>query len=563
MKINLLKRLLVFGSCAFFTIVFLIVSSSLFLKTPSWNLPYFAYGILFIYGLILVHFVKLLNSAGIWMAHSLPSQIKYNKWPWIRTALTALTIALIAILASHLEWMPLIWSGIILPIIYSICLYFFLWGTIAPILSKTSSLQFSRTIAFFLLAPVLALIPLTGLVVSHSLVSSYFQSYPGKFNYSVDALTDLPEEKPVTAEPPKDPAYTQPDYKIADAVKGIRQAVLANQSCEDQKKEVQKLLENSTPEDQLYWAIKGVKCSDISSVVAIPKLVNIMNENPHPIIRSSAIIAIGKLNPVTVKNIAYLIIKKLSSTENMDVIQSAAMVLKKLGGNDESFAASRLVKIITPENAEKIGHLLMTYFDGSSKVANYVQENIFSTNQKTKHGAIDLICSLKAEDRPTGESAYKAIITDLSSKNRITKTTTAITCLGEPAYKLILSEIENPQIITRNTALEVFHMLPGQFQTTSFDTLKTCVEDMNALTRKLCARGIGQVGSKALPTILDLIKSDDPEKRETGQIALSFVKDESIMEQLKNLRDENSGWFANAQNLRTAESIQIAIARGY
>ncbi len=562
MKINLLKRLLIFGGITFGSIVLVILTSSMAIKSPVWNSHLFVPAMIIFYVGLLIYFVMLLKSAGIWIAYSLPSRIKYDKWPWIKTALLASTTAGLALAATQIPWMPIVWRGFAVPAIFSICLFYFLWGVLGPILSKSSTLNFSRVFAFLFISPILALIPLTSFFVSHSLVTSYFKSYPGKFNYIVEAIDGIPEELITEGTIEKGPEYLDDNYaNLTESLKVIRTAVLTNSLCLEKKKEVTKLLDKATSEDQLYWAIKGVRCAELPSVIAVPKLLALMYEHPKPLIRASAIMAIGRYSTNVVRNAAYLIIKRISSSEPPEVVEAAAMVLKKLGGNDEKLVASRLKNIMSPENSDKVGHLLITYFQGQEDVGEFVNRNLVSTNQKAKTSAIKLICELENTYRPTSNESIQSVIQELKNKSQLSSTMKALSCLGEPGFLAIKQQVEQPNIISRDIALSVFNEIPDKDPQSSLETLKTCVNEPEERARYLCSKGIGQVGAMALPMILDLIKAENSRIREVGQVALSFIKDQSVMAQLKTLRDENSGWLSTSKNLKVAESIQIAIAR--
>jgi HEAT repeat protein len=561
MKINLLKRLLIFSALTFLIITSLISGVSLFMGEPSWANPYFIPGLTIFYMGLLAYFLSLLKQAGIWIAHSLPSHIKFNSWPWLRTALAAFSVAILTFTASYFDWMPLVWRGLVVPLVSSICLFFFLWGILAPILSKTSRLQFSQLFAFLSVAPVLALIPLTGFFVSHSLVTGYFRSYPGQFNYTVDAIPNGIDEEERPVEKVTAPAYTTADYPLAESIQAIRTAVLTNTLCLDKKREVTRLLDNSTPEDHLFWAIKGVRCAELPSVIAIPRLVSIMSGAQAPMIRSSAILAIGRYSQNVIKNTAYLIIKRISSAESPEVIEAASLVLKKLGGADEKFVITRLRSILNPQNAPIVGNLLITYFQSSEEVAHFVVNNLQSSEEKARSSAIELICKLDSTFRPSTPESIQAVIKALEVKTRQASTMKAVACLGSPAFQAIERQVLEPTFLQRDVALSVYNSMSADSPDRKMDVLKSCVNDSNPKVRRLCAKGIGLVGATALPMILDLIKSSDNDLRETGQMALSQMKDQSVIEELKTLRDANSGWLSTASRLKTAESIQIAIAR--
>lgn len=564
MKFNLLKRLLIFSGFIFSIVVLATIGLSLALKTPIWNHSSFLLALAGSNLLLICYLILQLKQAGIWIAHSLPSQIRFNSWPWLKTSLAAAILSLVVWMAGQLDWMPLIWDAFVTPIVMSLALFFFLWGLLAPILSKSARLRFSRVMAFMGISPLLTLVPLTGFFVSYSLVSSYFKSYPGRYNYAVEAIELAMEEASDSVPESKEPSYTSNDYEAGEPIKSLKTAVLTNTLCLEKKREVTRLLEKTTPNDQLYWAIKGLRCAELPSVIAVPKLITLMNEHPDLTIRTSAILAIGRYSNNVINNVAYLVIKKISASEPPEVVESAALVLKKIGGNTEKLVAQKLKSILNPENSEKVGHLLITYFQGQDELGQFVAENIQSSHQKNKMSAVSLICKLDESHRPHSNEAIESVVKGLGNKETFAVSLKSLKCLGESANLAIRHQIEQPHLVSRDIALTVFNQLSLDNVNTpevALETLKSCVNDTDLKVRKLCAKGIGKIGASALPTILDLIKSESPHLKETGQLALSFMKDSSIMEQLKSLRDENSGWLATAQNLKTAESIQIAIAR--
>lgn len=560
MKINVLKRLLVFSAIVFFLLNILIIGASLVLRAPAWNLPFFTATLFGIYILLLAFAAYTLFNAGIWIAHSLPTAIKYNRWPWLKWAIAGLVIASLSLALGQMSWMPLIWHGFALPAMFSISLFMVLWGLIAPLLSWSSNIQFSRLTALLLIAPIMALLPLTSFFVSKSLVTSYFKSFPGTYRYVVDSIPDIVEDADPVENVEKSPAYMDANYEVVTSLKAIKQAVLTGNSCAEKKKEVYSLLEKTTPDEQLFWAIKGVRCANFNSAVSFPKLIKLMVEHPNPIIRASAIHAISRYANEPVKSVSYLIVKRIQEKESAEVIEAASMVLKRLGGNEERAAMNRLKSLLTSNQSLAIGKLLMTQFQAKAEVTDFVSANL-SGNSQNRHAAIDLICELPKEDISSLASKVDYVIKDLSNDNRKVQTMKAIGCLGDVAFQAIRAEVMQPKQLPRLVAIKAFSKIRSEFGNEYLETLRTCVGDSQVEVRRWCAKSIGQVGAKALPMILDLLKADTSSLRETGQIALAYLNDPTVISELESLRDKNSGWLATQQNLKIAESIQIALAK--
>jgi hypothetical protein len=146
-----------------------------------------------------------------------------------------------------MPWMPLAWHGFAVPVLFSVCLFLFVWGLIAPILSWTSNVQFSRLTAFVIIAPIMALPPLTAFYVSQSVVTSYFKSFPGTYKYVVDSIPEIEDDSETPAEAAKAPVFTDASYEVSENLKAIKQAVLTGNSCAEKKKEIYNLLEKKHP----------------------------------------------------------------------------------------------------------------------------------------------------------------------------------------------------------------------------------------------------------------------------------------------------------------------------
>jgi len=523
--------------------------------------------------------INSLGNVGIWMSEVLPESLRYGSWRWIFRTIKAVAIGGIFWFVGQLSWIPLIWQAAILPGVLSIVLFVSVWSLIGPILKFSSNMSWSRAFSIILSLPVLLAVPLTALFVGQTMVSAYRSSRPELFVES--ELRPLPPpplskkelamrermsttkagiaaaKQAVAAKALTGPVLPKLD-KRAQALKDIADST---GSCSDHDKEVQAALEPKGPEDLVFWGIKALKCTDIKSVVGLTKLSQIMVENPSTKVRAAAIMAMKKYGNENIKQISYLLVKRLTEREPSEVIEAAAAVLAPLGEDQQKWSTKRLKLLMdSPNTSLGAATSLIQNYSRTDLVADYVAENLAGPGDARKR-AVLMICLLPAEKRSVAEPFVPNVVATIASADQNDPGVQALSCLGRPGFLAIREELSHPHRLDRTKAAKVFAQLNVKQMPESIETANACSQDGNEEVRQWCSRTLGEMGAPALPMILDLLKSNDKGLKEAGQNALQYFDDASAKTELQKIRSDNSGWMANNKKLQIAKAVGLALAK--
>ncbi|MNT28322.1 hypothetical protein D3C72_1640010 [compost metagenome] len=85
------------------------------------------------------------------------------------------------------------------------------------------------------------------------------------------------------------------------------------------------------------------------------------------------------------------------------------------------------------------------------------------------------------------------------------------------------------------------------------------MHDSDEEVRNSCSQILGKVGAEAVPIIMELLTSTDPQSKASAANAFKYFKDPKAKEELLKVRSKNSGWMASQKNLEVARSIDKAL----
>lgn len=564
MKMNVLRNLVLPWFCFFILAILATVVTTLTLRIQAQEhplyLPVLAAGAI----VCLILNVRTLSKAGIWIAHALPSSLRFRKWPWVLNALYAGAVALVIFLLGQAPWMPLFWHAFVIPTVFTISLFVAIWSLMGPILTWASNLSFSRVSAFLMSLPVFVLVPLTAFFLGQTIVKAYLASRAEVFVMKVQT-----DATPATAstQPSSDmaatgqPAFMSEDSKLDDKAQVLRAAALSGKPCYELNKEIQAALVSKAPEEQVYWAVKAVKCSDLTSTVALPKLAKVMIDHASAHVRSAAIRAMSRFGTENVKKIDYLLIKRINEKETPEVIESAAWTLSRLGEEDKKFAINRLKALLDNTKINTTAaKVLVEDLKQDELVTTYVFDNLTGSNE-SRQRAVELVCLLPKTSLPALEPHIGQIVAAVKTGAQNDPAMKALDCLGTAGYHAIRKEVLNPQQLERPVAARAFAEMKVKDSSEALATVETCVRDENEQVRKWCSQSLGKIGAPALPKILDLLKSNELELKAAGKNALNYFDDPNAKSELEKIRAENSGWFASQKKLQIAEAINTALIK--
>lgn len=564
MKINVIRNLILPWIAFFAVSILTIVTLGSRFHLQASGHPYyflaFAVGAL----LCLISNIRTLSKAGIWIAHSLPSSLRYNSRPWLLRALQAAVVAGAIYLVGQMSWVPLFWHAFVIPIVFSIALFVGIWSLMGPILTWASKISFSRVTAFLVSLPVFALVPLTAGFLGHTIVQAYLES-----RAELVVMHNLSGESQTPSAKQANTAVTAAENNENDFTKDLnpqaqtfRDLAESGKPCLENTKDIQAALQVKGSPDTVYWAVRSVKCSEMKSVVALPRLADIMVSHSHPEVRAAAIRAMPRFGSENVKRIAYLILKRINEKESPVVLKAAASVLSKLGEDESKFASNRLKALLDSESQGPVAaQVLIDELKQEHIVAEFIAESLAS-DSSLRERAVAMICLLPPSQRTIAEPHIQNVVALIKTGEEKDPAMKALSCLGRPGLQAIRQEVVQPQVLEKPVAARALaEMNVKSAPEEALQTAEHCVRDQDEQVRKWCSQSLGKIGAPALPKILDLLKSKEANLKDAGRNALNFFDDPQAKSALEKVRADNSGWLANKRKLQIAEAVSTALIK--
>ncbi len=556
MKFNTLRHLVFPWFVLFCAIIGMIIADGAYLHlSPTYQDSYWIALGLSVFLCMSANFATL-TKAGIWLAHSLPSNLRHRPWFWLLRAGIAVVFAYSFFLMGKLSFIPLIWQGAVIPVVFTVCVFILVWNLMGPLLAYCSHVSFSRFSAFILSWPIFVIIPITALFVGNTVINAYRESRPD-FSYQGRAIENPPSK---TENATSEPANEDAKIPATDTTAlEMQTAAQSGESCNDLSKLVQNSMSPQSKTDVAYWAIQSLKCCDIKSVVAMPKLVDLMLKHPNTQVRAAAIRGMLKYSTSDIKRIGYLLIKRVSETEPLEVIEAASIVLVRLGEDEAAWVNRRLTSLLeVPRTSALASKLLVSKLKREDLVSTFVSENLDKTGSE-KARAISMICALPEKSRKIAEPYLDSIVASIDTGSETDNAVKALECMGSPGLESLRKELAHPQKLQKSVAARALAEGTWSEEATVLKAAENCVHDSTGEVRQWCSQALGKVGASAVPGILELLKSDDTELKEAGTQALHLFKDPEARNELLKVRAKNSGWMANQRNLEIARAIDRAL----
>ncbi|WII71471.1 HEAT repeat domain-containing protein [Bdellovibrio sp. 22V] len=498
---------------------------------------------------------RTLTKAGIWIAHSLPATLRTNPWWWFLQAGIAIGIAYTVYGVGKLDWAPVIWQAAVIPFFALLCLFFAIRGVMGPILVWCSRVAFSRVSAFVLSWPIFLIVPITAIFVGRTVATAYRESRPD-FVFSQDAAS---ENNEATATAKSERPNEESIPAVHPTALELQAAVQTGTSCNDKNKLIQRTLTAQGDADTVFWAIKAVGCAEIKSIVGLPKLADIMLKHPHAVVRAEAIQQMMKFGVSNVKQIGYLLVKRISAAEPLPVIEASSLVMLKLGEDEKAWVSKRLTTLLdTPKTSALASELLVSELQREDLVTKFVSENL-SANDEHRDLAVRMICSLPKKARELSEEQITNVLQAIKTGEAEDPAVKALSCLGSTGLIALQKEILTPQVTSKEVAARAFAETTWSDEKVALQTAAACVHDKTPSVRDWCSQALGKAGAPAIPDILKLLKSDDQEMKDAATRALSYLQDPEAKDALMKERAMNSGWMANKKNLELARAIDQAL----
>lgn len=550
MKIHTLRYLVLPWFIFFGATVFGIVSSSIEMQMLASSHKLF--GVFLGSGILLCLIANYftLSKAGIWLAYSLPSSLKYNSWPWLLRALKAGVTAGIFFLVGLLPWMPLIWQAFVIPFVFTITLFVGVWSLMGPVLSWSSKKLAGRALAFISSLPVFALIPLTAIFLGNNITRSYFASQP-------DVLFRKPtaEKVAIQNEAPELPAPTEKRALL------FKEYAEGTKPCPEGGKDIQAALSPSGSEETVFWAIKAMKCADMKNSAASWKLAKLITDHPSNKVKVLAIQVSPRLGHENLKSLGWILVKKINEKESFEVIEASASLLSKIGEDERKMAVNRLKSLLDNKQAHaSAAKVLVNTLKKSDVVEEYINKNLVGSAEGRQR-AVSMICQLPKNQRSINPANVEHVVAAIQSGSKEDPATQALECLGQSGFQAIRREVLEPKNLSAPVAARALAEMDIENSPEALETAEACVHSGNDEVRKWCGQSLGKVGASALPKIMDLLKSGDRGLKEAGRTALHNLDDPKAKSELEQIRAENTGWMANKSKLQIAEAVGTALVK--
>jgi HEAT repeat protein len=488
--------------------------------------------------------------------------LEKSPWGWVIRAVIVVLIAFGFYMAGQTPWAPVVWHAVVVPGVLTICLFVVVRSLMGPILVWCSRVAFTRFSAFILSIPIFALVPITAVFLGNMIFNAYQASRPDfvMVPQKVTVAGDAGTEAAVAGETPESKSEViAKDQQALD----FQSAVQSGKACPELSKQIQVALNPTGPEDVVYWAVRATKCTEMKSVVGLPKLAKIMTDHPNALVRAASLRAMMKFPREDVKRIGYLIVKRISEQEPLEVIEAASVVLPKLGEEEVKWTTKRLTSLLDSAKASGVASMvLVKNLKREDLVAEYVSTHLGEDSPANKR-AINMICSLPKESRKMAELHIESVVAAIKTGEANDPAIDALECLGHPGFSAIRQEVIVPKRLEKSIAARALAEMDVKAEDpdATLETAITCARDKDSEVRRWCSQTLGKIGAPALPQILELLRSGDKDLKEAGTNALNFFKDPIAKQELVKVRGENSGWMANQKKLQIANAVDRALTK--
>ena len=375
------------------------------------------------------------------------------------------------------------------------------------------------------------------------------------------AVKPVAQEKPVEQAADKDIPTQLRSSKPEVRAAAFRALAESGKPCSDYSREISAAIDPKGNKEVVLWAVKALECSDVKTVIGMQKLASIMMDHEDPLARAAAIRGFKKYGWDNVKQISYLIVKRLSAQEPPEVVEAASHMLAALGGDHPKFAVNRLKQLLDTDNLSgAAAKALMQDHGREDLVSEYVAANLPGAPQ-ARARAVSMICSLSKEKRAMADAHVSGVIATVKTGDAKDPAVQALKCMGKVGFDALKAELLEPKQLDRTVAARAFSELEVKEYPEAIDVANNCARDQSEEVRKSCSETLGEIGAPALPKILDLLNSGDGNLKESGRVALENFADANAKGELRKVMEANSGWMANPKKLKIAEAVGTALAK--
>jgi hypothetical protein len=283
--------------------------------------------------------------------------------------------------------------------------------------------------------------------------------------------------------------------------------------------------------------------------------------HPDPAVRAASVQAMKKYGHENLKQIAYLLIKRLNPEEDPQVVSAVASALAPLDADHARWTTNRLKLLLdTDKLSASSAQVLAKDLGRADIVSEYVASNL-SGPEAARNRAVRMICLLPKKDRAVAQPHLVSILASIKSADQKDPGLKALDCMGQPGFEALKAELTHPQKLDKPVAARAFAQLDVDEFPDAMETANSCARDKNEQVSKWCSQSLGRIGAPALPAILDMLKSGDSSIKEAGKNALRYFDDPRAKKDLEKVVRDNSGWMANNKNLQVAKAVANALVK--
>jgi hypothetical protein len=535
---------------------------------------------------------KTITKAGIWISHSIPKYLRPSSLKWVIHIGSTFGIAYLFFKIGQISWIPLYWQGFVLPLVFTVCLIFILRTLLSPVLIWCANLSFIRLAALVGSAPILLVLPLSGILLGDMILKSYEASLPkplvleykSKLNIAksakvansandTDQIKNARElAKEIGIKNPKSTDINAKTTSLENSLEPksersqkLKALALSNTPCINEAALVSGALHERNTDDVAYWATKAVACANLRPVGALTKLVDIMLKHSNPHVKAAAIQAMGNFKNENVEKVGYLLVKQINEKHSPEAIEAASSVYSRLGATEYNITMRKLRAMFAhPTLHAPVADIMVRVMKREDLILEYITTSLNeapSEKSPIKLAALEMVCVLPKNSAKELELQVGQIVGLIESGDNQDPAKKALDCLGATGLNAIRNEIKTPKILNRVAATKVLSHMEIKNSKEVLDTLNDCIYDRDPEIRKHCSSSLGKVGVAALPKILELMNASHEDDKKSGEEALGSLQDPLVKNDLLNIRAKNSGWLATQKKLRLVRSIDSTLLR--
>ena len=162
--------------------------------------------------------------------------------------------------------------------------------------------------------------------------------------------------------------------------------------------------------------------------------------------------AFASLVEPAVRQVSYLLVKRLADHEPPEVVEATAAILAPLGGETLRWSTNKLKALLDGQHvSQAAASALIKNYNREDLVADYVAQNL-TKEPDARLRAVAMICLLPKPKRTIAEPHVAGILASIKSADQTDPGIRALDCLGKTGFQAIRQEVSQPKQLDRAVA---------------------------------------------------------------------------------------------------------------